>query len=290
MKIIKPSATIIEGELDHLPVYKRIDKCAAICYQRPAKPTEEQAEQFCKTMLDKGHRTPMEMVVLHLVVPNNTRHSIGSTKYLRVDESKRLKYMGDVVVTGSIRALMESINPISYIWNFLSKHYPLFFPRSKDFGGQNGVRFANFEEMEVLPEHRHVAVRFVVSRSISHQLVRHRPMAWLQESQRYCRYSDEVTFIEPEWVGEKHKLLKLSWGNHMEDCENYYRDQLERGLSPQQARGGLPNDTKTELIGYASIPQWRHVFSERCSSAADPEMRRIMTPLRDEMLLKKWDV
>ena len=32
----------------------------------------------------------------------------------------------------------------------------------------------------------------------------------------------------------------------------------------------------------ASLPQWKHMFKLRCSQAADPEMVRVMRPLREE--------
>ena len=116
----------------------------------------------------------------------------------------------------------------------------------------------------------------------SHQLVRHRPCSFLQESQRYCRYDDEVVFIRPEWAvdGGKNNLFLSS-------CflsERMYQVRRENGLSPQQARGALIHDVKTELIVYASLPEWRHIFAMRCAKAADPEARRIMVPLREQFL------
>jgi len=82
--------------------------------------------------------------------------------------------------------------------------------------------------------------------------------------------------------------IGASWLDHMKNCEKYYKDQLRNGLSPQQARGGLPNDTKTELIMYGSLPMWDHVFDMRCAAGADPEMKRIMLPLREEFKNKVW--
>ena len=77
----------------------------------------------------------------------------------------------------------------------------------------------------------------------------------------------------------------------MADCEDYYKKQLQSGcLSPQQARGGLPNDTKTELIMYGSLPMWDHVFELRCAAGADPEMKRICIPLREEFKAKYGEV
>lgn len=68
----------------------------------------------------------------------------------------------------------------------------------------------------------------------------------------------------------------------MDDCEVAYKKLLKTGLSPQQARSVLPNSTKTEIIVYADLPEWKHIFSLRDHPAADPEMRRVMAPLHQE--------
>jgi len=50
-----------------------------------------------------------------------------------------------------------------------------------------------------------MTVRFTCSRSISHELVRHRTFSFVQESTRYCNYSKDkfdnnLTFIIPTWA------------------------------------------------------------------------------------------
>ena len=72
----------------------------------------------------------------------------------------------------------------------------------------------------------------------------------------------------------------------MLECQAAYQSLMKSGMKPQQARAVLPNSTKTELIAYASLPQWKHIFNLRCSPAADPEMRRVMIPLREEFKAK----
>ena len=109
---------------------------------------------------------------------------------------------------------------------------------------------------------------------------------FVHNSQRYCRYEDEVVFILPEWFRQGYRQAELDWGSHMSSCENRYREFLKSGLKPQQARAVLPNSTKTELIAYASLPQWKHMFNLRCSPAADPEMIRVMRPLEQEFKTK----
>ena len=120
------------------------------------------------------------------------------------------------------------------------------------------------------------------SRATSHELVRHRPCSFLQESQRFCKYDKEMTFIQPEWVGRGDFLLDRLFKRNCKSSETMYRLRRLAELSPQQARGAMNNDSKTEIIVYASLPEWRHILDQRCAKAADPEMRRIMVPLREQ--------
>lgn len=69
MKIVDPSAEIIEKELAGLSVCQRIDRCASVCYQRPPRPTEEEAEQFCRNLIERGHLPALEFATIHLAMP-----------------------------------------------------------------------------------------------------------------------------------------------------------------------------------------------------------------------------
>ena len=577
MKIVEPSATLVERELAGLSVCQRIDRCASVCYQRPPKPTEEEAKQFCRHLIERGHLPALEFAVVHLVMPWRLVVDFDGEKYLSVSWPSG---DGPGVVSGSIRAFMEA-RSVFDVRAFLAGEIETgtFFSvpsgASHDFDSMEGIRFATPDEIPW--QHKHVAVRVICSRAISHQLVRHRPCSFLQEclsgdtmvrafsggnswsmrqlykifndprcglarsairvrtmdkdgeivpakiisvmrskekplylvktrnnrkikasanhifftengqkrlkelspgdktfmngvdvsrdwlkseyldknrsraeiagelgmsdawlgkviarwglqkpkgtfyrgsarpgygkkgmhgeegraaisarmsggsnhrwvgdrvtesggrsrlhrrdsargktcpcgaeaehmhhvdrdprnnlddnieflcvachkarhsdsvkiswldeivsiepcgieetydlevdrdehnfaangfivhnSQRYCRYDDEVTFIRPEWT-EEDASLEVGFVQDCEDIERMYRTRRDPGgLSPQQARGVLSNDTKTELIMYASLPEWLHIFKMRCDRAADPEMRRIMVPLREQ--------
>ena len=282
MKIIEPGATLIESELAGLSTCQRIDRLASVCYQRPPKPTEEEAKEFCLGMVKRGHFTTLEMSVVHLVIP--AWCIPPNSKYMHVSQLSGDRF----VVTGSVRAMKESYKPFD-VQAFLAGELTVFFGipygTSNDFDSMEGIRFATPDEIPW--QHKHVAVRVICSRAISHQLVRHRPCSFLQESQRYCRYDDEVVFIRPEWVSAEHfgkqpEFAGWEWEWAMETAELIYQQMLKGGLAPQQARAVLPESTKTELIVYASLPEWKHIFAMRCAKAADPEMRRIMVPLREQ--------
>lgn len=287
MKIIKPSATIIEDELAALSVYQRIDACASVCYQRPPKPTEEEAQEFCRKMLSVKHMSTLEMAVAHLWINSHEYMDIPDSKYIIITYAGR----GAIIVSGSIRAFMEA-DLSTEVRSLLATYYPLFFGSRVNCGpayivGREYLRFAKPEEIPW--QHKYVAARFIVNRAVSHELVRHRPCSFLQESQRYCRYEDDVVFIEPLWV-QRGDWLRSEWLKDMEHDEERYKFRLLHKLSPQEAREKLPNSTKTELICYASLPQWKHMFDLRCSPAADPEMRRVMIPLREEFKEKYKEV
>lgn len=291
MKIANPSATIIEKELAGLSVCQRIDKLAGVCYQRNPKPTEDDAQAFCRSLIEQGHLPALEFAVVHLVMPWRLVVDFDGEKYLSVSWPSG---DGPGVVSGSIRAFMEA-RSVFDVRAFLAGEIETgtFFSvpsgASHDFDSMEGVRFATPDEIPW--QHRHVAVRVVCSRSISHQLVRHRPCAFLQESARFCKYDDGVTFIRPEWAEDG--LQADYFETQCYSSEAMYKSRRNAGLAPQQARGALIHDVKTELIIYASLPEWLHIFAMRCAKAADPEARRVMLPLREQFLAEypeMWEV
>ena len=91
MKIVNPSATVIEKELAGLSVCQRIDKLAGVCYQRNPKPTEEDAQAFCRSLIERGHLPALEFAVVHLTAPVNHINS----RYIQATGN---------VFSGSIRA------------------------------------------------------------------------------------------------------------------------------------------------------------------------------------------
>lgn len=146
---------------------------------------------------------------------------------------------------------------------------------------KNFVRTIIKNGHESVLEHSILTVKFVTSRSVSHQLVRHRLCAFSQESQRYCNYSqgrfdNEISFIPPVGITkEEFEVWKRSCAND----EYEYMQAINKGRAPESARAILPNCTKTEIVMTANYREWRHILKERTSRRADPNMRALMTSL-----------
>ena len=140
---------------------------------------------------------------------------------------------------------------------------------------------------EAMLEHSSITIKFICSRAISHELVRHRLAAWAQESQRYVNYSknkynSEITVIEPLSFS-KNSQKYIDWKRACREAETAYFNLLADGCTPQEAREVLPNSTKTEVVMTCNYRELRHFLKLRTDVAAHPYMREITRPLLDEL-------
>ncbi|MGB9843251.1 MAG: FAD-dependent thymidylate synthase [Caldisericia bacterium] len=112
-----------------------------------------------------------------------------------------------------------------------------------------------------------------VSRSLTHQLVRHRIASYTQKSQRYV---DESTFdyVIPDTIKKNEVALNL-YKDFMNSCKETYKKLKELGIPKEDARFILPNATKTEIVLTANLREFRHMISLRGSKEAQWEIRRL---------------
>ena len=145
-------------------------------------------------------------------------------------------------------------------------------------------------------KHKIHTYRIVCDRGVSHELVRHRPCSFAQESTRYCNYTkdkfgNEITVIKPYFFNRQPNTDKgvhyddsnyTDWLRACEMCEKMYFSLIEHGATPQEARTVLPNSLKTELIVTANEAEWQHIVDLRAigyTGNPHPQMREIMMPL-----------
>ena len=139
-----------------------------------------------------------------------------------------------------------------------------------------------------------ITVKFICDRGVSHELVRHRLCSFAQESTRYCNYGkqEHVQFIIPCWstlsggfyddLQTAETYSEVIWMECMLHAEKSYLTLIQNGWALQQARSVLPNSLKTEINMSANTREWRHIFRQRVSKAAHPQMRELMIPLLEE--------
>jgi len=127
-----------------------------------------------------------------------------------------------------------------------------------------------------------------VSRSLSHELVRHRHLSFSQLSQRFVR-EDEARVVVPEDLA-RHGLDGLAL-DAARDALAAYRvlvRSLDRSLRErvpdatqrrrfvrQAARAVLPNMTETMLVVSGNLRAWAGFLKKRGAADAEPEIRRL---------------
>jgi len=111
-----------------------------------------------------------------------------------------------------------------------------------------------------------------VSRALTHQLVRHRLASYNQQSQRYVSYKDEPVFVVPPQVEADPEARKAFLG-HCAAAFRAYRDLIESGVAPEDARYLLPNAMETKIVVTMNIRELLHFFELRCCKRAQWEIR-----------------
>jgi thymidylate synthase (FAD) len=153
------------------------------------------------------------------------------------------------------------------------------------------------------------SVKYICDRGVTHELVRHRPVSYSQESTRYCNYSknkfnNELTFVIPPWLnvikeGQYSNIVsayKINedipkagsvWMRHLFNVEETYMKLVtEHNWAAQEARSVLPNCLKTEIVVTTDLNQWKHMFSLRTSEnpKAHVQIQEIMNPTKSEFM------
>jgi len=128
-----------------------------------------------------------------------------------------------------------------------------------------------------------------ISRSLTHELVRHRAgFAYSQLSQRYVDESEAAFVVPPAIIGDE--ALEQAWRAQMESAKQSYVtlvDELmdryawvadkvhRRKMAREAARGVLPNSTETKIVVTANVRAWRTMLELRCGEGAEQEIRRL---------------
>jgi thymidylate synthase (FAD) len=158
--------------------------------------------------------------------------------------------------------------------------------------GGNKVYLEHIKEVGHGSVLEHAAWNFLfvgVSRSLTHELVRHR--AGFGFSQLSQRYVDEsvAEYVEPDCIADDPALHSLwldavahahqAYVKLVEGLTNKFKDEpdrtLRRKLARQAARSVLPNATETKIFVTANARALRHFIEMRASRHAETEIRQL---------------
>ena len=119
-----------------------------------------------------------------------------------------------------------------------------------------------------------------VSRSLTHQLVRHRIASYSQQSQRYVNLN-EPNYVIPPSI-EKNKKMKKAYEETMETIWAYYNKLLNLKIPAEDARYVLPNGACTNIMVTMNARSLLNFFELRCCLHAQWEIRLLANKMLQE--------
>ena len=132
-------------------------------------------------------------------------------------------------------------------------------------------------------EHASVTYRVGgVSRTLTHQLVRHRLASYSQRSQRYVKET-EPQYVTPPSISCRPEV-EQDYKELMEHVWAFYNKLLKAAVKGEDARFVLPNACCSEIIMTMNFRELRHFFKLRTSKHAQWEIRNMAKEMWNQVM------
>lgn len=274
MRFIDSSYEIIEQSPSLMGIYKQIEIAARTAYKSEDKITDDSAPRMVEALCKSNHGACLEHGTIYLFKKEFDPSFIN--KY------SKNKYSVSMVINDATNK--------DILGTYITTNARVIF----DNGWEDDLQYI-CEPGEY--HQRRITVKFVTSIGIVREILRHRKFSFLNESTRYCNYSkdkfdNQLTFINPEWTK---KII-----NDFDGAYHFWKDSLKQsewnysllinecGLKPEEARGVLPLDLKSELVVTGFVEDWVHFFRLRSHVAATgkphPDIQKLADGLMQEFI------
>jgi thymidylate synthase (FAD) len=127
-----------------------------------------------------------------------------------------------------------------------------------------------------------------VSRSLTHELIRHRHLSFSELSQRFVNVEDADIVYPPAYTYSEG--AKESVHRSVDLAQQVYEDLVSKstGLTRKQAREAaravMPNCLETKIVVTGNIRAWRHFITVRATEHADAEICRLAVEIFEELV------
>lgn len=292
---------------------KKVEMIARVCYKSEAGAMDlsdedsfKKTAKFISMLLNRKHYAMFEHSVFHFKMRiryYNTycliRDFFRDSPYCYIDSVYEQEHY--LCVTTNLRFILESkyffaINCLKKeIWKELSKvikdssFYSLFhafFAKCEESysGVSTELCIPTEQEYNSGLFEKYYTFCFTTDRGVTHELVRHRVASYAQESTRYCIYNKDITFMIPAQFDTFPENMKKSWKDFMVKCAQEYRELIDSGVTPQNARSVLPNSLATKIVMTVSEEELKHVLClryEGTTGAPHPDMKALMKKVKE---------
>ena len=267
---------------------KKVELIARNCYKSLDKIKPGSDIPFCKNLIASGHTAPFMHAWVYFDVTNISRDLIKDVlilnKYVLYDDNVR-------VLAFNYRVLIDmcyKLERYKHLYSLVDVHevvclfmamychveelIPIFGDYKSSLRMNDSVEiFARnlyrIDEEYIRDNHPHLYVQtlfITTDRGVTHEIVRHTEMSFMQESTIYCNYAkakfgESINIIEPkEFDTTDISNEQAEWCDAIADAETHYKTLInDYHWAPQDARSVLPTATKADIFVTASLYAWK---------------------------------
>ena len=208
------------------------------------------------------------------------------------DTGSRVRRMIDVTLIDSMGSDLSVVNAARVSFN-----------KKSEWDSDNGLKATDGVLISYLARHKHMSpfghcfATFHVKAPVfvARQLVKHKFLRWNEVSRRYV--DEEPKYYSPTtWRGRADDKKQGSSGEvslsyrtisvlakHEVWCNKAYKQLLEQGIAPEQARMVLPQSTMTEWYWSGSLDAWSDMCKLRSAEDSQEETRKVAKLISDEL-------
>lgn len=251
-------------------------KCAQVCYA--SEKNIENKTAWLKSKLNAGHTSIFRHQTYYFIIPvivitDKLKYYFTHNPYIGYYENDE---WGFVSING------QTYNEVPWI-----KH--LFKYSSSELGLMGLAKDEGCaKEVEMILRKTFCIITQI---STSRELNRVSPNNICEQSTRYCNFNNdnfngEVNICKPWWFKDEENAIQNHYLRACEISTNVYKELIESGMKPQDARGVLPLDTATKVVYTYRIEEWKHIIDLRYYGKAGiphPNAKITMSNLVDKL-------
>lgn len=305
MKLIKSSViNITPNRFFEEDILKHIELCGRTCYKSEDKITDTSAEKFVNMLKKNKHRSVLEHGTVYLWTKDTSYNFMGvwrSDLFDKYDKNPySIAYMDgpEVYITTNYRVIIE--NGWEKDLNFIDDEFGMFHEPRYTFRitcsraianeivrhrvmsfSQESTRYCDYANKNKFGSDLQFIIpsRFI---NIIPEGYAYKNGNWRMGLIEQFSVDPPVITTIPDSLKVSHKECYIieKYLDTLHTSEYNYIKLSELGLKPEEARGILPLDLKTDLIVTGTLKQWKEFFELRCAKSAHPDIQVIANEIK----------
>lgn len=305
MKLIKSSViNITPNRFFEEDILKHIELCGRTCYKSEDKITDTSAEKFVNMLKKNKHRSVLEHGTVYLYTRETSYNFMGvwrSDLFDRYDKNPySVAYMDgpEVYITTNYRVIIE--NGWESDLDFIDDEFGMFHVQRYTFSitcsraianeivrhramsfSQESTRYCDYSNEKKFDK----SLTYIIPSKFNNIIpvgFAYKNGNWRLGLKDLYSLNDDIKSTIPQSlnVSAKECYIIEKYLDSLLHTEKDYLELSELGLKPEEARGVLPLDLKTDLIVTGTVDQWSEFFELRCAKSAHPDVQIIANKIK----------